>query len=69
MIFLPVLMTSLSKRGKCGDRKKVLVRRSNPASMKSSTSHKQKEVVVTVNREKLNYVKTLKGQQELQSTK
>lgn len=65
MIFLNRLMTSLTKREKCRDNKNVLVRRSNPASIKSSISRKQKEVVVTVNRETLNYVKALKGQQEV----
>ena len=63
MIIFNRLMTSLSKRGKCGDSKKVLVRRSNPASIKSSISRKQKEVVVTVNREKVNHAKALKGQE------
>jgi len=56
-------MTSLVKRGNREDSKKVLVRRSNSASIKSIISHK--EVVVTINRGKLNYAKALKGQQEV----
>lgn len=65
MGFLNRLMTPLSKREKGGDSKKVLVRRSNRASIKSSIKSKQKEVMLTVNREKLNYAKALKGQQEV----
>lgn len=67
MIFLNGLMTSVSQRGKCSFREprdsKVFAQGTNPASIKSSINNKQNEVVLMVNREKLNYAKSLKGQE------
>lgn len=58
MIFSNGLMTSMSQRGK-----HEIAKSACSTSIKASISNKEKEVVLKVNREKLNYAKAFKGQE------